>query len=151
MEHTARIELANQADRVAVELGVLNPEDVRRLTVEDALVDTGATGLCLPTSLIKQLGLTPIRQARAQTATGIVDRFVYSDVHFTLLKRAGKLEVTDLPESAPVLIGHMVLEMLDLCVDIQKGLIYNPAHDGEWMIKILLNTPISTEKSVDFK
>ena len=26
MEHTAQIELANQADRVAVELGVLNPE-----------------------------------------------------------------------------------------------------------------------------
>ena len=151
MEHTARIELANQADRVAVELGVLNPEDVRRLTVEDALVDTGATGLCLPTSLIKQLGLKPIRKARAQTATGIVDRFVYSDVHFTLLERAGKLEVTDLPESAPVLIGHMVLEMLDLCVDIQTGLIYNPAHDGEWMIKILLNTPISTETAVEPK
>ena len=90
MEHTAQIELANQADRVAVELGVLNPEDVRRLIVEDALVDTGATGLCLPTSLIKQLGLKPIRKARAQTATGIVDRFVYSDVHFTLLERAGQ-------------------------------------------------------------
>ncbi len=146
MEHTAQIELANQADRVAVELGVLNPEEVRRLTVKDALVDTGATGLCLPTPLIKQLGLTPIRRARAQTATGIVDLFVYSDVHFTLLERAGKLEVTDLPESAPVLIGHMVLEMLDLCVDIQEGLIYNPAHEGEWMIKILLNISISTEK-----
>ena len=26
---------------------------------------------------------------------------------------------------------------VELCVDIQKGLIYNPAHDGEWMIKIL--------------
>ena len=151
MEHTAQIELANQADRVAVELGVLNPEGVRRLTVEDALVDTGATGLCLPTPLIKQLGLTPIRKARAQTATGIVDRVVYSDVHFTLLERAGKLEVTDLPSSAPVLIGHMVLEMLDLCVDIQKGLIYNPAHEGEWMIKILLNTPVSMETEVDLK
>ena len=123
-------------------MGILNPEDVRRLTVEDALVDTGATGLCLPIPLIRQLGLTPIRTVRAQTATGIVERFVYSDVHFTLLERAGKLEVTDLPEGAPVLIGHMVLELLDLCVDIQKGLIYNPAHDDEWMIKILLNNPV---------
>ena len=109
------------------------PEDVRRLTVEDALVDTGATGLCLPMPLIKQLGLTLIRKVRAQTATGIVERFVYSDVHFTLLERPGKLEVTDLPEGAPVRIGHMVLELLDLCVDIQKELIYNPAHDGEWI------------------
>ena len=30
--------------------------------------------------------------------------------------------------------------------DSHTGLIYNPAHDGEWMIKILLNILISTEK-----
>ena len=58
MEHTTRIELRNLKDLHAVELGVLNSEDVRRLTVEDALVDTGGTGLCLPKSLIEQLGLT---------------------------------------------------------------------------------------------
>ena len=50
MRHTTQIELENQYDLVAVKLGVMNPEDVRRLTVTDALVDTGATGLCLPTS-----------------------------------------------------------------------------------------------------
>ena len=137
MEHTAEIELANLKDMYLAEAGVIKPEDVRQLTVPDALVDTGATGLCLPTSLIKQLGLDRLRTARAQTATGVVDRTIYSDVHFTVLERPGKLEVTDLPDGAPVLIGHMVLEMLDLCVDIQKGLIYNPAHDGAWIIKIL--------------
>jgi len=31
----------------------------------------------------------------------------------------------------------MVLEHLDLCLDIKEGLIYNPAHDGEWIIEIL--------------
>ena len=29
----------------------------------------------------------------------------------------------------------MILEALDLCVDIENGLIYNPAHDGEWTNK----------------
>ena len=43
------------------------------------------------------------------------------------------LPVTDLPENAPVLVGHMVLEQLDLCLDIRKGLIYNPDHDNEWI------------------
>ena len=146
MEHTTRIELENLKDLYAVELGAINSEDVRRITIENALVDTGATGLCLPTSLIHQLGLTPIRNIRAQTANGTIERTVYSQVKYTVLERSDFITVTNLPEDAPVLVGHMILEALDLCLDIQNGLIYNPAHDGEWMIKILLNTPISTEK-----
>ncbi len=137
MEWTARIELENLKDLHAVELGVLESENVRRLTIEDALVDTGATGLCLPKSLVEQLGLTPLRKTRAQTANGTVERTIYSEVKYTVLERSDSIKVTDLPEDAPVLVGHMVLEALDLCVDMRKGLIHNPAHDGEWTIKIL--------------
>ena len=137
MENTTRIELENLKDLHAVELGVLESEDVRRLTIEDALVDTGATGLCLPKSLVEQLGLTPLRKTRAQTANGIVERTIYSEVQYTVLERSDSIKVTDLPEDAPVLVGHMVLEALDLCVDMREGLIHNPAHDGEWTIKIL--------------
>ena len=137
MEHTTRIELENLKDLHAVELGVINSEDVRRLTVEDALVDTGATGLCLPKSLIEQLGLTPLRNIRVQTANGPAERTFYSEVKYTVLERSYSIQVTDLPKDAPVLVGHMILEALDLCVDIENGLIYNPAHDGEWTIKIL--------------
>ncbi|MDE0313747.1 MAG: retropepsin-like aspartic protease [Candidatus Poribacteria bacterium] len=137
MRHTTRIELINQYDLVAVKLGVMNVEEVRRLTVTDALVDTGATGLCLPTSLIERLGLTPIKTVRARAATGIIDRILYSAVEFTILERTSLMQITDLPEGSPVLVGHMVLEHLDLCLDIKKGLIYNPAHDGEWITEIL--------------
>ena len=137
MRHTTQIELENLYDLVAVKLGVMNPEGVRRLTVTDALVDTGATGLCLPTSLVEQLGLTPIEMTRARAATGIVERTLYSEVQFTILGRTRSIQVTDLPEGSPVLVGHMVLEHLDLCLDIKKGLIYNPAHEGEWIIEIL--------------
>ena len=137
MRHTTQIELVNQNDLVAVQLGVMNPEEVRRLTVPDALVDTGATGLCLPIPLVEDLGLTPIKTVRAPTATGIIDRFLYSAVEFTILERTSLMQITDLPEGSPVLVGHMVLEHLDLCVDIKEGLIYNPAHDGEWITEIL--------------
>ena len=137
MEQTTRIELANQDDLVAVRLGVMQPEDVRRLTIENALVDTGATGLCLPTPFIEQLGLTPIRRVQAETANGMVERIIYSEVEYTVLERSDTIRVTDLPEGIPVLVGHMILEALDLCVDMKKGLIYNPAHDGAWMIRIL--------------
>jgi clan AA aspartic protease len=137
MEYTTRIELENLKDMYAVELGVIKPEDARRLTIEDALVDTGATGLCLPKSFIEQLGLAPLRNIRAQTANGTIERTVYSEVKYTVLERSHSIQVTDLPEDAPVLVGHMILEALDLCVDMRKGLIHNPAHGGAWMIKIL--------------
>ncbi|MDE0326175.1 MAG: aspartyl protease family protein [Candidatus Poribacteria bacterium] len=137
MRHTTQIELVNQNDLVAVQLGVMNPEEVRRLTVPDALVDTGATGLCLPIPLVEDLGLTPIKTVRARTATGIIDRLLYSAVEFTILERTSLMQITDLPEGSPVLVGHIVLEHLDLCVDIKEGLIYNPAHDGEWITEIL--------------
>lgn len=133
MRHTAEIKLVNLRDLLLIEAGAMNPEDVRQLTVADAIVDTGATRLCLPTSLIERLGLTPVSKRTARTAAGIVERTVYSEVEYTLLERSSTIRVTNLPESAPVLIGHMVLEELDLCVDMKKGLIYNPEHGDDWI------------------
>lgn len=133
MKHTTKIELANLTDLNLADAGVIRPEEVRRATIENALVDTGATRLSLPTPLIEQLGLTPVGVTRAMTANGIADRTIYSVVEFTVLERRGAMEVTDLPENAPVLVGHMVLELLDLCLDIRKGLTYNPDHDNEWI------------------
>ena len=133
MRHTTEIKLANLSDLFLVQVGAMEPEEVRRLTVEDALVDTGATRLCLPTSLIEQLGLRAIDKRTARTAAGIVERTIYSEVEYTLLERSSTIRVTDLPEGSPVLVGHMVLEELDLCVDMKRGLIYNPAHGDDWI------------------
>ncbi|MDE0012541.1 MAG: aspartyl protease family protein [Candidatus Poribacteria bacterium] len=133
MRHTTEIKLANLSDLFLMQADIMKPEDVRRLTVDDALVDTGATRLCLPTSLIEQLGLTPVGKRIARTATGIVERTLYSEVEYTLLERSGTIRVTTLPEGSPTLIGHMVLEDLDLCVDMRRGLIYNPAHGDDWI------------------
>ena len=73
MRHTTEIKLANLSDLFFVQVGAMDPEDVRRLTVDDALVNTGATGLCLPMSLIERLGLTPVGKRTARTADGIVE------------------------------------------------------------------------------
>ena len=89
--------------------------------------------ICLPKPIVEQLGLTPFGNAKARTTAGIVDRTIYSEVRFTILAREGSLPVTDLPEGASVLVGHMVLEQLDLCLDIRKGLIYNPGHGDDWI------------------
>ena len=136
MRHTAKIELANNDELVLANAGILAPEDVKRITVEDALVDTGATRLGLPPSLIEQLGLTPFRSERVRTVNGLTELWIYSPVQFTILEREGITTVMGVPEGTPVLIGHILLEDLDLCLDIKKGLIYNPAHDGEWMTEL---------------
>ena len=133
MKHTTRIELVNREDQLLAKAGVIAPGEIRQVIVEDAVVDTGATGLSLPEPLIVQLGLTPVRSRRARTTNGIVTRTVYSEVRYTVLERDGTIEVANLPADLPVLVGHMILEYLDLCLDIKRGLIYNPEHDDEWI------------------
>ena len=139
MRHTAKIELANNDELALVRYGFMNPEEVRRITVQDALVDTGATRLGLPLSLIEQLGLTPFRSEKVRTVNGMTELWIYSPVQFTILDREGITTVMGVPESTPVLIRHILLEDLDLCIDMKKGLIYNPAHDGEWMTELYFN------------
>ena len=133
MRHTTEITLANLADLVLAQEGVIAPEEVRRITIKDALVDTGASRLSLPKPIIEQLGLSPVGTMNSMTANGIVSRTVYSEVEFTILERTESIRVTDLPANAPVLVGHIILEKLDLSLHIKKGLIYNPDHGDEWM------------------
>ena len=133
MRHTTEIKLANLADLIRVQDGTIKSDEVRRVNVENALVDTGASRLCLPKPIIEQLGLSPVGRVNSLTANGIVTRTVYSEVEFTILERTESIRVTDLPANAPVLVGHIILEKLDLHLHIKKGLIYNPDHGDEWI------------------
>jgi predicted aspartyl protease len=133
MRHTTEIKLVNRRDAILAEEGIIKAEDVRQLIVKDALVDTGATRLSLPGPLIQHLGLKPVGNTKSRTANGIVERTLYSEVKFTVLGRSGSMEVTDLPDDTPVLVGHYVIELLDLAIDPKRGLIYNPAHGDDWV------------------
>jgi hypothetical protein len=55
---SATVTVENLSDLWDAARGRLPAERVRRVTVDDALVDTGATLLSLPTRLIQHLGLT---------------------------------------------------------------------------------------------
>ena len=60
---TAKIE--NLGDLYFANSGQLPPDQVRHVEVTDALVDTGASGLSMPKSLIARLGLQPMRVRKA--------------------------------------------------------------------------------------
>ena len=133
MRHTTEIKLVNREDAILAQKGFVKPEEVREIIVKDALVDSGASRLSLPERLIQQLGLSPVGRAKSMTANGLAERTVFSEVEFTILGRSGSIRVTDLPDDAPVLVGHIVMELLDLCLDVERGLIYNPAHGNAWI------------------
>jgi clan AA aspartic protease len=124
--------IENMKDLCGVEFGVLAPDQVRRLDVADALVDTGATLVSIPSHLIRQLGLTPVSAKRVTSSGGDTTATLYSAVRLTIQGRSCTMDVMEVPDSVPVLIGQIPLEHLDLVVDLRnRKLIGNPAHGGE--------------------
>jgi len=131
----AKIE--NLRDLWAVEEGRAQPETIRRLLVADALVDTGATTLALPTRMIRQLGLSKTREQRAMSIRGAAAINIYEVVRVTILDRNCAVEVMEAPDEVPALIGQIPLEMLDLVIDLQgRRLTGNPAHGGEHILEL---------------
>jgi predicted aspartyl protease len=114
------------------ERGMIPAEQVRRITLADALVDTGATLLALPTRMIQQLGLTRRSSKRVTSSSGQTETGIYDTVRLTIQGRSCTMDVMEVPDEVPVLIGQLPLEHLDLVVDLRnRCLIGNPAHGGE--------------------
>jgi hypothetical protein len=127
----------NREDLWAAEKGLITPDQVRRVTVTDALGDTGATHLSMPTRLIRQLGLEKVGSRRVKSTRGIVEADLYGSVRLTIQGRLSHLDVMEVPDDVPVLIGQIPLEDLDFVVDLQsRSLIGNPAHGGERMYEL---------------
>jgi predicted aspartyl protease len=127
--------IANIHDLVDAKLGRLPADQVRRLTVTDALVDSGATTLGLPKQLIDQLGLIKQFEKRAMTAGGLRMINVYESVRVEIMGREATVDPMEVPDGCPVLIGQVPLEIMDWVVDMKgKKLIGNPAHDGEQIL-----------------
>jgi len=129
--------IENLKDLWDVERGLLPSEQARRTIVADALVDTGATLLSLPTRLIRHLGLTKTSSKRVTSSIGLAEAAVYDAVRLTIQGRACTIDVMEVPDTVPVLIGQIPLEHLDLVVDMRaRSLIGNPAHGGEHVYEL---------------
>ena len=134
---TTDVTIENMGDLFEVARGSRTAADVRRATVDDAFVDTGATTLALPTRLIQQLGLNKVYEKRARSTRGVDLVAVYEAARLTIGERFCTVDVMEVPDEVPVLIGQIPLEMLDLVVDPQaRRLIGNPAHNGEHVLEL---------------
>lgn len=132
----AKIE--NLEDLFNVDKGLISADQVRRIEVADALIDTGATGLLMPRRMIASLGLHAYRQRYALGIGGKVPLPIYGVVRLTIQGRDCPLDVAEIDDELPVIVGQVPLELLDWVVD-PKGrcLIGNPEHGGEHMIEVL--------------
>jgi predicted aspartyl protease len=127
----------NLEDLWAVKRGLLRPDGARSITVTDALVDTGATLISLPTRLIRQLGLSKTSTKRVNSSAGPAEANIYEAVRLTIQNRSCTMDVLEVPDTVPVLIGQIPLEHLDLVIDMRShALIGNPAHGGEHMYEL---------------
>lgn len=76
--------ITNSADQARAEAGDIGAAEVRSVTLDGALVDTGATFLSLPADVVARLGLRPIREVTIRTAAGPRQARVFRDTGLAL-------------------------------------------------------------------
>lgn len=131
---TIKIKVENAVDFALAQQGQKLPQEVRWVELE-ARVDTGASLLCLPKPEIEALGLNSIGTRRVTTANGRVNRPIYGDARLTVLNRTCTIDVIELPEGTPPLLGYIPLENLDLVPDPTAERL-SPAHGDEIVLDL---------------
>ncbi|MDJ1178442.1 aspartyl protease family protein [Roseofilum sp. BLCC_M91] len=110
--------VTNRADEILAEAGVITEDQIRSITLENVLVDTGATTLCLPEEAIAKLGLKLLREVDVATAMGIGKASIYRDATLFIGDRQGTFECLALPGGRDPLLGVIPLELLGLEIDL---------------------------------
>jgi predicted aspartyl protease len=116
---TTTITVTNQVDQILASRGFIPDSQVRSLTLENVLVDTGATRLCLPAGVIEQLGLVLQEEVEVKTAVGIRKAKLFKEVILQIEGRQGVYNCMELPGGEDPLLGVIPLEDLGLEPDLQ--------------------------------
>jgi len=131
------VEVENYRDVVLKEEVGDGHREVRKQTVR-ALVDTGSALLCLHRDAIQTLGLELSRTAEVRTANGNVDRPIYDVARITIFDRHCFIQVMEIPDNIPPLLGYVALENLDLVVDPKSNqVIPNPESGSKFTLDVL--------------
>jgi clan AA aspartic protease len=105
------------------------PEDKRGEEIEcEALTDSGAVELALPTDLIERLKLEQVGTVRVYTADGAEHECrVFGIVEIELQGRVCQARAIELPYGAKPLLGAVPLEQMDWHISPrEKKLVPNP-------------------------
>jgi clan AA aspartic protease len=128
-----KIKVQNAYDINDAQRNRIPESEIRSIDV-DAIVDTGATFVCLGKKDIEKLGLPFHKKLDIKTANGKASRRTFKGAEIELNDRSFVMEVMENDDETPALIGYLLLEALDLVIDPKsQKVIPNPAHDGKWV------------------
>ncbi len=134
----ATLTITNRADQVIASRGFIPDDQIRSVTLEDVLIDTGATTLCLPAKVIEKLGLELLREVDVATANGFSKARVFQDAKISLCGREGTFECLELPGGQSPLLGVIPLEFLGIESDLRnQTLKVLPDHSANTYLTIL--------------
>ena len=130
-----KVIIKNLFDIEKVSNGLLSENQIRNVEIE-AIVDTGATYLCLPPKVIKELGLSYAYTKPVKTGNGRLELKIFRGAEITIKDRSIEMQVMEnIDEHVPSLIGYLVLEEMDWVVNPKtQEIIGNPENDGKWVV-----------------
>lgn len=117
---TVTISLTNMFDKELLDRGFISEAEVRSVVLDNVLVDTGATRICLPADVIERLGLKQVGSVDAQIAKGLRTLNVYKGLKVNVEGREGRYDCAELPAGQTPLLGLIPLEDMGLDPDLQN-------------------------------
>ena len=115
---TTTITVTNQIDEELPKRGFIPREQIRSITIENVLVDTGCTHLCLPANTILELGLPFQEEIEVKTVIEVKKTRLFKLAILTVEGRRDKFECIELPGGEDPLLGVIPLEQLKLQPDL---------------------------------
>jgi predicted aspartyl protease len=87
----------------------------------EALVDSGASYLCLPPKVISELGLHFAYATPNKTGNGRLELIIFDGARITIKGSTIQMQILEnKDDSIPALIGYLVLETIDWVVDTKN-------------------------------
>ena len=132
---TEKVLIKNFGDIVLFQKGYIQESEIRSIEI-DAIVDTGASYLCLPPKVIKELGLLFGHSTPVKTGNGKLELKIYNGAEITIKDRTIQMQVMEnRDDNVPALIGYLVLETMDWVVNPKtQEIMGNPENDGKWVM-----------------
>ncbi len=112
------ITVTNATDLDKADEGLIASMEIRSTVVDNVLVDTGATYLCLPADVIARLGLRVARTVRLETANGEVVTRVFRSAQVELLGRETISMCVELPAGSRPLLGAIPMGSMGIEPDL---------------------------------
>jgi len=115
------ITVTNFIDLVMAERAFIAAEEIRSVTLDNVVVDTGATLLSLPAPIISQLSLRQVGERDVETSAGIKKGRIFAGAQIIVEGREGRFDCLELPEGvSAVLLGVIPMEELGLEPDLKN-------------------------------